>query len=283
MYIPILGALALAGGTVFERFVLKKKKIGIRLYQTACFLAIVLAMLPFIYFFWRVDSGALTLGNILILGLVILLSLIANAFVFYSMKWEKISNLEPARIMEPIFTILLAIIFSYFIAGGLYSRNSHIVIPAFIAAFALIFSHMRKHHVHFNKYFLAAIVGSFFFAAELVVSQLILSNYSPLSFYFIRSASIFLVSLIVFRPNFGALNKKIGLQIFITGAIWVVYRLAVYYGYQHLGIISTTLVILLGPVFIYFFAWKFLKEKLNWKNIVAAIVIVGAVLYGIFG
>jgi len=36
---------------------------------------------------------------------------------------------------------------------------------------------------------------------------------------------------------------------------------------------------MLGPVFIYLFAWKFLKEKLNWKNLVAAIIILFSILY----
>jgi len=41
--------------------------------------------------------------------------------------------------------------------------------------------------------------------------------------------------------------------------------------------------IMLGPIFVYLFAWKFLKEKINWKNIVTAFVIIGCVLYAILG
>jgi len=281
IYLPILGAIALASGTILERIILRKKKIGIKLYQTSSFFAIVLAMLPFIYFFWRMESPAFGLKNILIFSLVILFSLIANLFIFYSMKWEKISKLEPARILEPLFIILLAIIFSYFIS--IYDRNLKIIIPAIIAGSALIFSHIKKHHLHFNKYFLAAIAGSFFFALELVTSRLILDFYSPITFYFLRCSSIFLISLVVFRPRFSDLNTKVRWQIMVTGVIWVIYRIVIYYGYTHLGVISTTLMVMLGPVFVYLFAWKFLKEKLSWKNIVAALIIVACVVYGILG
>jgi len=278
--IPIIGAIALAGGTIFERIVLRKRKIDIKFYQVASFLAITLAMLPLLYFFWRIDAGALESKNILIFGLVVLFSIVANLFTFYSMKWEKVSNLEPAKILEPLFVIILAIVFSFF-AGGLYERNLNIVIPALLAAVALIFSHIRKHHLEFNKYFLAAIAGSFFFGLELVTSRLILDFYSPISFYFLRCLSIFLISLIAFQPKFKYLDNKVKKEIFITGILWVVYRIMIYYGYLKIGVIFTTLIIMLGPIFIYLFAWKFLKEKLDWRNIVAAIIIIGSVLYAV--
>jgi drug/metabolite transporter (DMT)-like permease len=152
-YLPIFGAIALASGTILEKIVLRKKKINIKLYQTAGFLAIVLVMIPFIFFFWKLDPAALELKNIFIFALVIFFSIIANLLIFYSLKWEKISNLEPARILEPMFVIILALIFSFFVTD-LYERNLNIVIPAFIAAAALIFSHVKKHHLEFNKYYL---------------------------------------------------------------------------------------------------------------------------------
>ncbi|MCK9595899.1 DMT family transporter [Candidatus Pacearchaeota archaeon] len=278
--IPIIGAGALAAGTILERFVLKKKKIGIKLYQTASFFAITLAMIPFLYFFWRLDSGAFELKNILIFVGVIISSIIANLFVFYSLKWEKVTNLEPARILEPMFVVLLAILFSLF-TKGLYEQNLKIIIPAIIASVALIFPQIKKHHLKINKYIIAAVLGSFFFALELILSRLILEFYSPITFYFIRCASIFLISLVVFRPKIKALDKKTSFWIFVTGAIWVVYRIVTYFGYLNYGVIFTTLIIMLGPIAIYLLAWKFLKEKLNWKNIVSALIIIGCVIYAV--
>lgn len=194
------------------------------------------------------------------------------------MKWEKVSNLEPAKVLEPLFVILLAIIFSFFTIG-LYDKNLNIIFPAVIAALALVFSHIKKHHLDFNKYFLAAIAGSFFFGLELVISRLILDYYSPMTFYLFRSLAIFLISLIIFKPQFSKIDKKSKWHILITGAIWVLYRTVMYYGYLNLGVIFTTLIFMLGPVFVFAFARIFLKEKLNWKNIAAAFVVVACVIY----
>ena len=193
--IPILGAIALAVGTIFEKVILRKKKIGIKLYQTASFFAISLIIIPFLFFFWKLDSGALELKNILIFIAVITSAIIANLFVFYSLKWEKITNLEPARILEPMFTILIALIFSFFIQG-VYGTSLKILIPAIIASAALIFPFIKKERIKMNKYFIAAIFGSFFFGLELVLSDLILDFYSPITFYFLRCLSIFIISLI---------------------------------------------------------------------------------------
>src|SRR3989344_810066 len=273
-YLPILGALALSVGTILERLVLRKRKVNIKLYQVLSFLAIVVAMLPFIYFFWKVDSGAFAIKNIIIFLFVIFFSIIANILGFYSMKLEKITNLEPARVLEPLFVIILAIVFSFF-AEGLYERNMKIIIPALVSGIVLVVTHFKKDRLEFNKYFIAAIAGSFFFALELVISRLILDFYSPISFFFLRSSSVFLLSWLIFRPKINGLSRKVKWEIFITGAIWVAYRLLVYYGYLNIGVVFTTLLLMLAPVFVYAFAHFFLKEKMSWKNFVASIVIVG--------
>jgi len=280
--IPILGALAYSAGTILERSILKIKKIKIGLYQVFSFLSIVLILLPFLYFFWKLDSGALQLKNILLLAGVIISAIIANLFVFYSEKWEKVTNLEPARILEPLFVVLLAIIFSLF-TQGLYESNIKLIVPAIISALALVFPHIKKHHLYINKYILAAIFGSFFFALELILSRLILGFYSPITFYFFRCLGILLISLVMFRKQIKLPDRKILLKIIIAGGIWVVYRVAVYFGYLKLGVVFTTLITMLSAVFIYLLAFLFLKEKLNWKNILSSGIIIACVLYVLLG
>ena len=127
----------------------------------------------------------------------------------------------------------------------------------------------------------ASLFGSFFFGLELVLSKLILILYSPITFYFFRCLFVLIISLILFRPNFKSLNKKTSLMILIAGALFVVYRVATYFGYLQYGIMFTTLIIMISPIFVYFLANKFLKEKLNWKNIISSIVIIACVLYAV--
>lgn len=280
IYLPIIGAVALASLTILEKIVLKNKKIDIKLFQTAGFLSAVLVMIPLLYFFWKLEAQAFELTNVLIFAGVIVISLLANLSLFYALKWEKVSNLEPALILEPLFTVLLAIVFSFFVEG-LYERNLNVIIPAIIAGLTLVVTHIKKDHLDFNKYFLAAIAGAFFFALELVITRLILDYYSPISFYFLRSTAIFFLSYLLFRPSFSKIKPNIGKQILLVGALWVLFRIIVYWGYLKLGVIFTTLMIMLGPIFVYLFAKIFLKERIGKKNIIAAIIIVACVLYAV--
>jgi drug/metabolite transporter (DMT)-like permease len=68
----------------------------------------------------------------------------------------------------------------------------------------------------------------------------------------------------------------------LVGIIWVVYRVATYYGYLKIGVISTTLILMLGTIFIYIFAKIFLKEKISTRNIIASAVILACIAYAIF-
>ncbi len=282
IYIPFFGALALGVGTILEKITLRAKKIDIKLYQTAGFLAIVLAMIPFLLFSWKISFEALLLKNVLIMFALVIISIIANMFVFYSIKGEKVTNLQPTRALEPLFTLLLSLIFGVFIKG-VYESNSKIIFPAIIASLAVVFPHIKKDHVKLNKYLLASIAGSFFFGLELVISKLILGYYSPLTFYFVRCLLIFLISWIIFKPDFENLDKKNSVLILLTGFAWVLYRFAVYFGYLHYGIIFTTLILLLAPILVYLLAHIFLREKPSWKNIVSSIIIVICVIYATLG
>lgn len=195
------------------------------------------------------------------MGVVIFFAMIANLFVFYSVKGDKISNLEPARITEPLFVVLLALFFSSFFVSELYKSNPKVVYSALLAGIALIFSHLKRHHLTFNKYFIAATIGSLFFALELIVSRLILDYYSGFSFYFIRCSTLFILGMIILKPKNKRLDNSVYYGMCGLGAIWILYRIIIYYGYVNIGIVSTTLVFMLSPIFIYAFAWIFLKKN----------------------
>jgi drug/metabolite transporter (DMT)-like permease len=277
--IPFFGAFSEGVGTVLEKKILMKKKVETRTYNTFSFMGIVVLLIPIIllanYFLpnqfpLKISQEALSTQGILIMLAVIILSITANLFTFYAMKWEKITEIEPMRLMQPMFTILLA----FFIFSTERQTKTSIIILSIIASFTLIASHVRKHHFSMNKYAWAAIFGSLFFALELVVSKEILAFYPPLVFYFIRCAGIFLFSLLIFRSNPKKIQKSTWPMIFSVSLIWIVYRVLLYSSYLSQGVIMTTLLFILTPVFIYLFSWKYLKEQFKWRNLIASIIIV---------
>jgi drug/metabolite transporter (DMT)-like permease len=283
--IPLIGLAggALEGsGMVIEKKILRKHSINYKNYTVYGFLSLVLVMLPFIFFFWKMEPEAYQPLNILIFLSVILFSILANLLIFYSLKRETVTELEPIRLMQPLFTILLAVLFS-FIFDGAYAaeRNLMIVGLALIASISLVASHIKKHHLNFDKYILAALLGSFLFAVELVISRSILHHYNSLTFYFIRALFVFLITLIIFRPQLESLKTNTKWLIMAGGAIWVIYRLILYWGYLTYGIVFTTILFIISPIFIYVFARIFLNEKITWRHILSSIIIVACVIAAI--
>ncbi|MBS3089125.1 DMT family transporter [Candidatus Pacearchaeota archaeon] len=274
--LPIIGAVLEASGMMFEKKMLKRKNLDYKNYTVFEFLSIVAVMVTFVWFFWRIDSAAYLAKNLLIFGAVVLSSVLANLLVFYSLKREKISEFEPVWLMQPLFTIILAFIF--------YSseRNWTIVILALIASVSLIASHVKKSHFVYDKYMLAVLAGGFFFAVELVLSNSILSYYSGFTFYFLRCFFILAVTFMIYRPTFRVLSRRNIWMFLAVGFIWVFYRVIMYYGYENYGIVFTTILFLLSPVFIFLSAMIFFKERSSWRNIVSSAVIVACVAAAIF-
>lgn len=279
-----IGAFLEGIGTVIEKKILKNKEIDSKSYTLFEFIAIVLAAIPIFLllntffpniFSWTINSQALSMKNLFIMFGIILFGTLANFLVFYAMKWQKLTSIEPIRLTQPLFVILLAFI--------LYSSERslpiHIIIAAIIASLALVLSHIRKHHLQFNKYAMAALLGSLFFAVDLVLSKFLLPYYSPLSLYIVRSIAILIICFIFVKPNYKRIKKSTYGWIFITGIIWVLYRGILYYSYTLKGIIFTTLLFLLTPIFIYLFSYFYLGEKPTWRNIIAAIIIVLCIAY----
>lgn len=277
IYLALLGALALSLLVLFEKIGVKKIKIDSNHFFVGVFLCAVLLMIPFLPFLGGVKTEFFALNNILIFFGVIVFAVFSNICYFYALTWEKISNLEPVHLMEPLFTVVLAsILFTS-------ERNPNFIIPAVISAGALLFSHIRKHHLDFNKYIVIGILGSLFYSIETMFTKVILEFFTPLSLYFFRSVSVLIVGAIVFRPKpTKEIKGKRWWLIALVGGLWVVYRVLAYYGFIKLGVVFTTLILMVSPVLIYFFAWKFLKEKLDWRNVAAGLIIVASILYALF-
>jgi drug/metabolite transporter (DMT)-like permease len=279
MYIPIIGSFLEASASIIEKKILRENKIDYKNYTVYGFLTIVLVMIPFTFFLWGLSPEALKLKNILIFFAIVIISIVANILTYYSMKRKDLTELEPIRLMQPLLTIIMAFILSFFFAQFSSERNFLILALGIIASLALILPHVKKHHLSFNKYITAAVLGSFLFAAELVLSKFILSYYNSFTFYFLRCLVIFIITWIIFQPKIKSIKNKTKLAILLTSIIWTIYRIILYYGYNTYGILFTTIIMsVLTPVFIFIFAAIFLKEKIKLKHIISAAIIVICVI-----
>src|SRR3989344_915857 len=113
-YTPIIGSVLEGAGNIIDKKIVVTHKVNYKNCTVYGFLALVLVMLPLIFFFWEIKPEAYSIKNMLIFMLVVLFSILANLLVFYSLKRKKLTELEPIRLMQPLFTVLLAFILSFF-------------------------------------------------------------------------------------------------------------------------------------------------------------------------
>jgi drug/metabolite transporter (DMT)-like permease len=270
-YLPFIGSFLEAAGMTIEKIMLRKKSLNFKNYTVYGFLAITLIMLPFLFFFWNIKPEAYTIKNIFLMIFIIFSALAANLLTYYALKKEDLTAMEPIRLMQPLLTILLAVL--------IYSSertNPLTIVLALAASLTLVLSHIKKHHLKYDKYILAALLGSLFFSIELVASKPLLQYYDSITFYFIRCLAILIITAIAFRPKL-KIENKLKLTILLTSSMWIIYRIILYYGYNSMGIVFTTILFILTPVFTYLFAAIFLKEKITLRNIIATIIIIACV------
>ena len=275
MYLPIIGAFLEAAGMILEKRVLKSRKLDYRNYTVFGFLGILLVMAPFLYWIWRIDSSFWNVWPMLTFSFVVITALAANLLIFYSLKRENIGEFEPLWLMQPLFTILLAVI--------LYKseRQWSIVLLALIASLSLLLMHVKKHHLYFDKYMWAGLFGNFLFAVELTFSKNILPYFSSFTFYFTRCFLILIICWAIYRPSFKVVDRKISFYVLLIGVMWVLFRLILYFGYGAFGIVYTTIIFILSPVLMLLFAAIFLKEKLTKRQIITNVIILICVVLAI--
>ena len=283
MPVAFLGAFLDSILSVIDKKIIKSR-INFRNYIVYIFLSIVIFSLPLVFFFWSVSPEALELKNLIIFMIIVIISIFANFFVFYSLTREDLSEIQPIRLTTPLFIILLSFIFSFFFSVYENERNYSIIILSLIASISLIVAHTKRDHLYFNKYALSAVIGSFFVAFELVLSKFLLNYYNPITLYFLRSLWILIITWAVFHRKLSSIKGKTKFLILLLGIMAVFMRVILYYGYQKLGIVFTTTIFVSSSIFIYIFAWIYLKEKVTLRQIISSIIIlicvIGAIVVG---
>ena len=153
-------------------------------------------------------------------------------------------------------------------------RKLYVVIPALLAASAIIWSHWEGRHVHLAKrtwpFFLFV-----FFSAPLrsSVQKLLLISWNPISLELMQSAAVAVVLGILFWKHVRNINLKTFYLLVLTNVLTSVAWILVSFSIQRSGIIYTGLLFSINPLLVYFSSVLFLGERTNWKKNTAFAVV----------
>jgi len=273
MLIPLTIALAYALGITLDKIVLSKWRVDYRTYTVVLFIFLVVICLALYPFLGHIDRAALELKYLIYITIVVILATIFNIFFYLGIEREKVQEFEMILLLQPLVIILVAALLLRS------ERNWMILPPAIIASLALILSHLRRNHIHFDKYALLLLLVVFTSAFETVLLKELMAVYSALALYLVRVAICLPFLWLFMKPTFEKLNFRNTFVIFITAVLAVLQLTLSFWSYFHLTIVFTMIGLVVGPVLVYFFAAIFLKEKLTWRSMIAAVIILACVVW----
>ncbi len=265
--IPTIAAVSGSLEMFLNKFILSKDKVNYKLFTAMSFILLSFIMLIISPFLFEYSAGFLLPMNIILLLIIVIIGTIANVWLFHGMKSEQLTETDALLVFGNMFTILFSAIIY------IDERNPYILIPAFIASLALIWSHVKRHHLKFHKSALMILGAMALFAVENVIVKYLLYTYNAFTLYFIRCFFIMIILVIYFRPNLKKLDRKKYFHLTITQILIITQLVLTYYSFQKFGVVYTMLIMTLMPILLYIYALVWLKEKLEMKKLIAGIVI----------
>ncbi len=271
---PIFAAVLQAGSFVLDKAILSIKRVTFKTYTGISFpLYFVATLIIFLIFRTPIHASFFYGWPGLLLAISVGVTIISNLVYYRALDHDRLSELQTLELIA----ILPVIIFSGIIFTD--ERDFSILIPALVAASAVIWSHWENHHFKINKTTLPFFIWAMVIAPVTAsISKILLQTWNPISLEVVRTGILALVFGYLFYRNMKTASPKAFYLMILTNALSAVAWILFYFSYQRLGIVYTLLIFSLEPMLVYFSSLFILKERVNNKKIFAFFIILMAII-----
>lgn len=274
MFEVIVASIGYVGGVVSDKFILSKYRVPVMRFLPLNFLWITVLTGIFLKKFGVFDLGLFVSWRyILIFVLMVAVAILWNIFACYGLQKEDLHEFELIMLLSPLMTIIFAAVFLPS------ERSWGVFIPAIIASTALIATRFRKHHVKIGAAAWKTIIAMVLMSFESILIKELLTVASPVALYFIRTAAVTIVLLLMYRPKMFAMPASAYALTILSAMFGLVQMVLKFYGFKSLGVVETTMILILGPFMVYLISAIFFKERLFKRDLFAATVVVLCILY----
>lgn len=258
--------------TITKRFFRRYGQLTSREFNWLQFAGIVFVLLLVIPFFGQMPTAGQLSNTWLLILILVVLAVSANLLYFWGLEHEKISEIEPFLLFNPLGAIL--------VVGLFYpdERNWMIWVAVVLASIVLGWAHIKQHRFAFTRGLWAIIAFIGVYALHVSVIKTLLVTYDPVTLYFMRSMLVLVGLTIVAMPKFRLIKAHHLAPFGILGGLAVASVVAAYTAYQIRGVSETVFVFVLSPILVYILSVIFLNEKWKFKNVVASIIITALVI-----
>lgn len=269
----IIAALTQAGGVIIDKIVLTRRQVELRVFIPVLFLFLFITTGLAVPFLTKIDPRLFTPYYLILFAAMLVLAVLWNIFYYKGAQAEKVHDFELIVLTQPLVTIILAAVFLKS------EQHWSVVSAAVIASIALIFAQIKKEHFEFSRESWGLVAAVILMSAELIIIKLLLNVLSPVALYFARTVILFLFFWIFYRPHWGQIAPKNYGLILLTAALGTVQMVTKFYAFENVGIVYTSLILILSPILVYFVSKFFLHENINRKQTFAFAIILLCVIY----
>lgn len=274
----IIASLGYTGGMISDKFLLSKYRVPVKRFVPLLFIFLTLVTAVFLSRWGGVDYDKLYNWRIGVIFIsMILVAVVWNIYYYQGIQKESLHEFELIMLLSPLFTILFATVLLP------EERRLSVFIPAVIASLALLASRFRSHHLNLDKTAWRTALAMILLSFESVLIRELLEIFSPVSLYFVRTLVIASVFLVLYRPKLLSMTAKSFSLVILSAIFGVVQMVLKYYGFESLGVVETTMILVLGPISVYVLSTKFFQEPFSKRDVFAALIVVICVLYVQFG
>jgi transporter family protein len=255
------------------------KKVTYKTYNGISFPLMTLFTLVLLLIFRAPLSWDLFKGKLLLfLLLAVIITIITNLIFYRALKSDNLSEMETISLLTQIPLIIFASIFFKD------ERNILVLVLALIAVSSIIWSHWKRHHFAIARKTWPFLIWALLVAPfRGLISKVLLESWNPISLQLVENFLICLVFVPLFYKSIKSVPKKAIIFLIITNILTTVAWILYYFSYQMSGVVYTVMIFSLQPVLVYISSLIFLKDKLDWKKLVAfGIILVTIIVAQIF-
>jgi len=274
MFSALLASIGYAGGVVLDKIILSLNRISTRVFIPLLFAFLAGITLIFMPFLGRLDFSKLSLWYVVLFIAMLIVAIVWNIYYYEGLQKENLHEFELIMLFSPIATIIFAEIFLPA------ERNWGVFVAGLVASGAFLFSRLKSHHLAVSKLAKGTIFAMILISFESVLIRLLLDVFSPVILYFLRTLAVTAVFYFMYKPKLNTIPVKMIWATALSAAFGVLQMVLKFYGFKSLGVIETTMILLLGPFLVYTFSYFYFQERFHYKkDLFCAVVVVLCIIY----
>ncbi len=269
MLIPLAATLAGTFSLVYTKYLMSQRKMGYLPYTVQSFWAILLVLLPGIFFI--PPPQAISLQDIILFILMVVLACFWNIIFYHGIKEESLIESQLVVMLVPLLAALFGFVFFQD------ERKIATLLFLVMGVAAIAWAHISHHQLKFHSGSWLIIIASIFIAFESVLVKLILPAFTIYWLYFMRVVAITLI-LTIFFPKAAKPDRSTIVHMIAIGILVAFQFIMTYWSFIVYGIVFSNLIFSLLPLFTATAGYFIFHEHVSRKQLLAGIILLVCVV-----